>query len=84
MPPLLNLERSGSDVRVTAKSWTAGTTFFLVYNAGCEWAARLLLSDLDQALCNRMEKIRREAYAQGWKDAKARRRKETWFSGELP
>jgi hypothetical protein len=81
---IATLYQNAADVCLRLSSHTAGTDFRLVYNAGAEWAARLLHADLRERLSQRMRQIRQEAYAQGWKDAKAKRRKETWFSGELP
>jgi hypothetical protein len=82
--PVLELVRDGSTVTIKATAWAANTTFSLVYQAGAEWAARLLARELGRCASERMRQARQEAYTQGWKDAKAKRRKETWFSGELP
>ena len=81
---MLDLTRDGSRVLLNATSWTANTTFRLAYDAGAEWAARLLWSELRRTLGLQMAQARRDAYEQGWKDRAAKRRKETFFSEELP
>ena len=45
-----------------------------------EWIAKLLANNLQKSLESALEKIRREEYLKGWKDAKAKRKKEDWFS----
>lgn len=62
-----------------------GTTFVFRWNAATVWAAKLLEHALEQAMHRALEQARREAYAQGWKDAKAKKgAKETWFSPMWP
>lgn len=48
------------------------------------WARLLLRDSLMDQLCAEMKQIRKEAYEQGWRDAKAKRRKQTVFNGALP
>lgn len=45
--------------------------------------AALLVRYLRKRLDNAIRAARREAYEQGWKDAKAKRRKTDWFRGTL-
>jgi hypothetical protein len=52
----------------------------LYWDCGKELHAELLRDHLHETLNGRLEVIRREAYEKGWKDAKAKRRKEDWFS----
>jgi len=42
--------------------------------------AKLRVRHFDEQLEKKLEAIRREAYAQGWKDAKAKTVRQTWFS----
>ncbi len=44
------------------------------------YQAELLNRQLKDQLENKLEAIRKEAYEQGSKDAKAKRAKKTWFS----
>lgn len=41
--------------------------------------AFLLRENLYRNMTNKLEAIRKEAYNQGWKDAKAKTRKRDWF-----
>ncbi len=50
---------------------------------GSPWHAELVVRYLKNRLKECVKQIRRDAYEQGWKDARAKRVKETWFSGEL-
>ena len=43
-------------------------------------AAQLLINAFTARREELLSKIRRDSYEQGWNDAKAKRRKETWFS----
>lgn len=45
--------------------------------------AELLVRYVHNRLETEIEKTRREAYEQGWKDAKSRKPKVTWFPGWL-
>lgn len=45
--------------------------------------AELLKQHIENVLSEALKKARREAYEQGWKHAKAKCAKETWFSGWL-
>lgn len=44
-------------------------------------AAAVMIEALRDAFSRRLQNIRKQAYAQGWKDAKARKAKATTFSG---
>ena len=46
-------------------------------------AAGFITHAMDKQLGDRLAAIREEAYEQGWKDAKAKRHKNTWFSRRL-
>ena len=58
-------------------------TFDATFDAGTPWAASLLRSALDEALSEQIRSARLLAYADGWRDAKAKRKRETWFAGWL-
>lgn len=73
---------AGADVvlRITP-GYPLGDRFFdLRWGTGSEWGAQLLWQMFDRALGARLEAIRKEAYAQGWRDAKSKKTKRTWFS----
>lgn len=82
MSELIEFQRDAETVRVKVESGAAGggQVFAFLFSAGAEWAANLLISHLRERMWNRLEAIRKEAYLQGWKDAKAHAKKQTWFS----
>ena len=45
--------------------------------------AELVFAQLRDAIANRFETVRQEAYEQGWKDKSAKRTKCTWFSSVI-
>lgn len=59
-------------------------TFDATFDALTPWAASLLREALQEKFSDRVKTARRDAYAQGWRDAKAKRKRETWFAGWLP
>lgn len=61
-----------------------GLIFELRWAAGSEWSARLLAHSLRSRISDLLSRIRREAYEDGWRDAKAKRRKATWWPGNWP
>lgn len=69
-------------VTVTA-SWESGASKFpLRFNCGTEWAARLLTWSMTQVMWSALTKAREDAYADGWRDAKAKKSaKQTLFRG---
>ena len=82
---VLKLWRDGSQVQIRVETrLNGGTVFPLSFETGRAYVADLLLRYFSDLLTHRMKDIRADAYAQGWADAKAKRAKETWFSGELP
>lgn len=48
-----------------------------------EWIAELLLRHIRQRTHEALEHARREAYEQGWKDAKGKKKKQTYFNSNL-
>lgn len=61
------------DVRVFGFNWECNTEVY----------AGLLTNHLSNGLWSELVRVRKEAYEKGWKDAKAKVRKENWFSGAL-
>lgn len=54
---------------------------YLYWECGSDWYAELLRSQVDEKLRTTLQKIREEAYNEGWGDAKKKRQRRTWFSG---
>lgn len=46
-------------------------------------AQKLLIKNLQEAFFNEISEARSKAYADGWKDAKSKRKRKEWFSGYL-
>lgn len=57
--------------------------FPFTFNCGNSEYAGLLTGKMKTALFEEMQRIRREAYEQGWSDAKAKRAKNDIFKGVL-
>jgi len=54
------------------------------YQRNTEMDAILLRNQLQSDLSNKIEKIRRDAYNAGWKEAKSKKtRKRDWFNGNI-
>jgi hypothetical protein len=82
--PRLTIAREGTRVVLRVRLDVVNETFEWSYDARTEWAATLLRNALSDALSKRMSQAREEAYEDGWKHAKAKKAKETWFSMRLP
>lgn len=83
---MIEISRIGNDLAVTLKGGadTGSSTFTLRWSVGSEWASTLLMWHLRYRLHETIERTRRAAYEQGWKDAKSKKRaKQTWFSSRL-
>ncbi len=81
---MLDFYREGSVLTVKVHVNRIGHSFKFDFNAGTEWSAKLLVQAMRDGAGACMEQIRRDAYLEGWRDAKAKRRKQTWFSSQLP
>lgn len=80
----LRVYRSGAEVHFALKLSTVGGDFIFALRVPEEWAAMLLVQAISKQLFDAMSAIRKNAYEQGWRDAKAKRAKEQWFSRRLP
>lgn len=80
----LSIYREGSRVAFRVLLPFHGESFDFTFTCAQEWIAKLLVSALRIELEGRCESIRREAYAQGYRDGRAKRARETFFSSELP
>ena len=56
-----------------------GRQFDATWETSGEWIAEYLVSDMQHRLGTETERLRAEAYARGWADAKAKRMKRTSF-----
>jgi hypothetical protein len=77
---VLNVRADGDKVLVRVGEPISGETYHFSFNAGSSWAARLLSFAIDKALGEVIREARAKAYADGWRDAKAKRAKQVHFS----
>ena len=56
-------------------------SYLFYWECGRDDFALLLRDNLHSKINGTLMEIRRKAYEEGWKDAKAKTKKETWFSG---
>ena len=78
---MLTLKRNTNVLRIEVDSGI-GWTFHFKHTLSDEPYAILLREKLQAKMSDYMEKARREAYEHGWKDAKAKKTKQTWLSGK--
>lgn len=77
------ITNKGEKVVVAIDSDHLKMTFFFYHERSAEVDARLLGEHLSNAFHKRIEEIRKVEYQQGWKDAKAKRKKREWFLSTL-
>lgn len=83
MSEMFNLRRDEDVVAIDVQTGHDANSgvFTLSFRAGTQWAAQLLMTHMRDRMWSKLTDIRQEAYNRGWKDAKAHRTKESWFSG---
>lgn len=81
---MIQFEREDNKVKVTIQSGCINWQYYFRYQAYDEVHAELLTRQFDKHMRDKLESIRREAYEQGWKDAKGKKAKENWFSTLWP
>lgn len=78
---MITINRESGDVRISFKiSTSVRNEVSAVAQCGDQLYAELLTQKIRSDFESMVEAIRREEYHRGWKDAKAKRRKEKWFS----
>lgn len=80
---MIKFLRKGSEItaQIEANVGVERRFFQFTLNLQSEVYACLLRDNFSEKLRNSLKTIREEAYVKGWKDAKAKTAKETWFSG---
>jgi hypothetical protein len=83
---MFEVKREKNNVRIDVSLKIPGAdtwywTFHLSQHTDAE--AQLLVNAINNNLEKVLKEIRKEAYEMGFKDARAKRRKETWFSGRF-
>lgn len=82
---MINFLRQETNViaEIECNSTVAKRWLSFSWNTTSELVAQLFVDNLENHLSERLQMERRKAYLAGWKDAKAKRKRETWFSGSL-
>lgn len=76
---MIKFNSSGGDVKIVVDSGVGKFTF--THHCAEDYLAGLMRDQYEKHMNSVLEQERRKAYDQGWKDAKAKRKRETWFSG---
>ena len=82
---MIEFKRDGTTIEVLIEVKASQEKRWLPFhwNANNELYAELLVENFKHHLIEQMQRARKEAYEAGWKDAKAKQQKETWFGGWL-
>ncbi len=83
---MINISRHEDKVKLTIEhglSSHPNGSLLLYWNTGDAKYAELLSNKLQQKLWDTVEAVRKEEYERGWKDAKAKKAKTTWFASIL-
>lgn len=82
---MFTFKREGTQVKlsVEAKSSVAARWYEFNWNCSDDVYADLLVKAFELNLEEKMKQARKDAYAKGWADAKAKRKRESWFGGYL-
>lgn len=79
---MINITREGTQVKVEIKSsYPLTKTYLFYWECGREDFAMLLRDNLQGSMNKALERLKTQAYNEGWKHAKAKTKKTTWFSG---
>jgi hypothetical protein len=78
---MISFNRFGSRVKITIESGVLGNSFLFEHNCGEEHFASLMSTAYNEHMNRKIRAIREQEYNKGWKDAKAKAKKQTWFSG---
>lgn len=77
---MIQFEQMGTRVKVIIDPKMSNKhIMYLYWECGTEWFAELLVTQLTAVLSKGMKQIRSYEYEQGWKDAKAKNAKKTYF-----
>lgn len=74
---MIDYRVSGQAVKIHVDSGLGKFTF--THECGQDYLASLMCDQYERHMRSVLEKVRKEAYNQGWKDAKAKNKKATWF-----
>ena len=79
---MIEFKRVNAQVRIEVSGkWPLSKNYFFYWQCNDDDFAALLAQNLESKMHIELERIRREAYNKGWKDAKDKKSaKETWFT----
>jgi hypothetical protein len=83
---MINITRDGTKVRLavgTRIPTDKAYDYLFYWDCGCVEYAGLLSEAMRNQLGEVVKAARKEAYEQGFRDAKGKRRKNDWFSGAI-
>jgi len=74
---MMQFQQSGADIKITINSGVG--LFSFTHNCVHGYLSGLMRDQYERHMQEVLANIRKEAYNQGWKDAKAKTKKATWF-----
>ena len=82
---MIEVKRAGTKVRIEVDTGIPVERSVLIFeiNEDYEYLAELVREKIQDRIGKVMERARREAYEEGWEDAKAKRRKQEWFGRRM-
>lgn len=78
---MIEFKREGTKVVITVESGVMNYEFSFNHECNHDHFAVLMRDAYNKHMNEELRKVREQAYNKGWKDAKAKVKKETWFSG---
>ena len=81
---MIEFVKDGLEARIKITSffnWIGDRVYTMKWNCNDSEYASLLTKRFQDTMEEKLRTIRHEAYEAGWKDAKAKKARETWFSG---
>lgn len=77
---MINIKRDEKKVKIEVETGIDGHEVWLYWNCSNELFARLLTRQLQKKFTDTVQAIRQEEYNRGYKDGRAKRGKNTWFT----
>jgi hypothetical protein len=78
---MIKFQVHGTQIKVEINPGINGSAMLLYWETNSSMLVHLLRDKLHDELNKKLTEMRREAYESGWRDAKAKSAKKTWFSG---
>jgi len=78
--PMIQFKRVDKNLEVRIQSGVLNYEYNLTWNCNDDVYAELLKDQFNKHMEKKLESIRREAYDNGWRDAKGHKKRSDWFS----